>query len=250
MERPVLLTVSATDTSSGAGLQQDVRIADILHCPSVNVITAQTIQNQNGLLSILPTPFSFFKESLDCMLQSYQIGVVKIGALVNHEQLLLLRSKLLDTNIPVVMDPVFAPTNGTSFYVVNNPSKWLTSIAGWVTVLTPNKQELEILLHNQFDTLEDAIALAQKLIPFIVPFVALKGGHFKNTQVTDYFLSAGTTLHFSKKRQIWKYQHGTGCTFSTAMACFYLQTNDWMRAFELASHWTSEYYSANLLNAD
>jgi hydroxymethylpyrimidine/phosphomethylpyrimidine kinase len=94
-----------------------------------------------------------------------------------------------------------------------------------VSVITPNLDEATLLLGRDIKTHEDLAAAAQDLRGMGAKAVLVKGGHLAGEQVTDVLLLAdesGIQLQhdFSSPRIASHNTHGTGCTLSSAIACY------------------------------
>ena len=62
-----VLTIAGSDSSGGAGIQQDLKVFSSLKVHGASVITAITAQNTKGVISIYPLKAEVIKEQLDAM---------------------------------------------------------------------------------------------------------------------------------------------------------------------------------------
>lgn len=215
-----LLSIAASDTSGGAGINQDQRFAEIAGYWCVHALTGYTLQTSEGLLQIHPVTPPYLETQIRVLLASYPIAAIKIGALCDQSQLTTILTCLHDCKIPIVFDPVLAPSRGSAFLDAATIRASWERIIETVTVFTPNLQEWEAIRQLPFSVMdEDCTAIQQMLTPTAMA-VLLKGGHGKASILFDYLITSTTIKHFSHQKENWCYQHGTGCALSTLLAAY------------------------------
>lgn len=239
------MTIAASDNSGGAGIQQDLKVADKLGFWGLSVVTGITVQDFSGLDTICPLPLELIKEQFIKNITSFKIDVIKIGALCSPEITLLI-TELISEYFQgiVVVDPVLAPTKGKSFIseAEIDVYKELLKVA---SVVTPNKRELEQLTKGQATSYPEAIKLAHKLEEETKCSVYIKGGHFTSPQshlIKEYLVTGDNELLFTKTKQAFTYSHGTGCFFASALACFLVKYKDTAQACRKATDQVSKFY--------
>ncbi len=237
-----ILIIAATDSSSGAGLFQDIKVADRLGYWSFPVITGITLQTFQSLDFIKNTDDDLLKKQLDFALQNYKFNAIKVGAICKNSQIKIIKDFLEKTNCKnIVVDPVFSPSNGQSF--IEDFQKYEELFLPEITI-TPNIPELKRILSLSQNTDEE------NLLKFGLSYsqkknlnIYLTGGHSKNKDViTEYFISKDGIKSYQKKKEKWKYQHGTGCALSTAFSILNSEFNP-MESVKKASNFVSEYFS-------
>ncbi len=236
-----LLSIAASDNTCGAGIQQDIRVCAKLGVEPLSVLTALTTQGKKGLYEIYPTNMDFFARNLNQTLQEYPISVVKIGAVVSMEQLSIIRDLTIDQGFPIILDPVFSPTSGKAFLPDLDIIKWKSIVRDWINYLTPNLDEFKIIMQNNTEVLTNDFLLssAKELNLSII----LKGGHFTGETITDRLIQHDKISIKKKIRKNWIYQHGTGCTFSTAFACYLSKGFNPEDSFRNATDFVDVYFS-------
>jgi hydroxymethylpyrimidine/phosphomethylpyrimidine kinase len=85
-------------------------------------------------------------------------------------------------------------------------------------VLTPNLPEASDILGRRVATLEEMPAAARALHALGAANVVMKGGHLESDTVTDILFDGERFHDFAGPRIATKNTHGTGCTFSSAIA--------------------------------
>src|SRR5207244_4629776 len=86
-------------------------------------------------------------------------------------------------------------------------------------VITPNLYEAEVLTGQRIETLDDMRAAAQAIHALGPRHVVVKGGHRAADPVDVYFDGERFTELRAERIQT-RHTHGTGCTFSAAIAAF------------------------------
>ena len=92
----------------------------------------------------------------------------------------------------------------------------------FVRVITPNIPEAEILLGKKIRSQEELPKVIKDLSFGNKVSVLLKAGHLTEDKLTDVFYNAETNeiIELSSRRIHTKNTHGTGCTFSSAIAAY------------------------------
>lgn len=149
MRPRVVLAIAGTDSSGGAGLAADLATFAALGVHGTCVVTAVTAQDTTGVHEILPIPPRVVAAQLDAVLTDLRPDVIKTGMLGTPETVRLVAQRCkAASGIPLVIDPVLRATTGAdlaSEAVVDAYREHLLPIA---TVLTPNADEDARLAHR------------------------------------------------------------------------------------------------------
>jgi len=112
-----ILSIAGSDSSSGAGIQADLKTLAALQCYGCTVITAVTAQNTQGVKSVHNIPAIEIKNQLDAIVEDIEVDAVKIGMIGNKESLLVIIDFIRSNNFSfVVLDPVMVATSGDSLF--------------------------------------------------------------------------------------------------------------------------------------
>ncbi|MBT3169001.1 MAG: hydroxymethylpyrimidine/phosphomethylpyrimidine kinase [Candidatus Cloacimonetes bacterium] len=211
------LTIAAADNSGGAGIQQDLRVAEKLGFWGLSAITGLTVQDFDGLDKIHPTNPQILKAQIEKCFRSFDVNSVKIGAICSNENLQII-VKLLKKYQPkiIVLDTVFAPTNGDNF--IKNIELFKNELMPLSTFITPNKDELEKIANQKIYTFEEAVKIGKNIVQKYDSSIYLTGGHFAERK--EALITKNKTQIFQKEKWSYQYKHGTGCAFSSAFTCF------------------------------
>ncbi|MCX7954868.1 MAG: hydroxymethylpyrimidine/phosphomethylpyrimidine kinase [Bacteroidales bacterium] len=241
-----ILTIAATDSSSGAGINQDIKVIHDHNCWPITCVTSITLQTFNKVETHCEIPNCFFKKQLNFIFQNFKIDAIKIGVINNNFQITEIKKflKKVDKKIPVIFDPILNSSSGYTF-LKTSYSELLKSLINYITILTPNKYEVEEILGSKIKSIAKSVENIKKLCRDYNIVVILKGGHLNinNKIVTDYIIESNKITQIKHKRLNFKYTHGTGCTFSTALACNLANGLPLIKATKLATQYIIKYYT-------
>lgn len=241
-----VLTIAGSDPSGGAGIQADLKTFTAIGVYGGAVITCNTVQDTTGVRSYHPLDHTLIKEQIEAVLTDLPISHVKIGMVGTMEIGSVIYDILADFQGEVVWDPVMRASSGLSLTDASTSGFAFSSLLERATVLTPNLPELELLTGKTANNPEDIEKAAGQVLQDHenLRAVLVKGGHQKNAKqmITDYlFLKSNadvrqkdikiTSIHKSHDLIQTLNDHGTGCTFASALTAFHLLTNDYIEAF-------------------
>ena len=78
-----ILTIAGSDTSAGAGIQQDLKTITALGHYAVTVPTALTAQNTVGVQRVMAVPDDMLRAQLDSVLNDISVATVKINMIIS-----------------------------------------------------------------------------------------------------------------------------------------------------------------------
>lgn len=217
-----VLSIAGSDPSGGAGIQADLKTFSALGCYGMAVITALTAQNTRGVTGVHVPPADFVAQQIDAIFADIRVDAVKIGMLASGDIAQAVADRLRTHGAKnIVLDPVLVATSGDSLGspdVVDALRRELFPIA---TIVTPNVPEAERLSgFPSGGTQEGLHKIARDLAALDAPAVLIKGGHIGGPTADDVLLANGQFQTFSAPRVETDNTHGTGCTLSSAIACY------------------------------
>ncbi|KAA1421346.1 hydroxymethylpyrimidine/phosphomethylpyrimidine kinase [Nocardioides humilatus] len=196
MTPPVVLTIAATDSGGGAGIAADLATLAALGVHGACVVTAVTAQDTLGIRAIHPVPLEVVAAQLDAVLDDLPVAVIKTGVLATPEVVRLVADRVggrrvtqgsLSAHRPLlVVDPVIRATTGASFATNEVITAYRDHLLPIADVVTPNEDEF--------------VALGEPHYPGVI---VTRGGPIRTTN-----------------------DHGTGCTYSSALAAHLAHGSD------------------------
>jgi hydroxymethylpyrimidine/phosphomethylpyrimidine kinase len=215
---PVVLSIAGYDPSSGAGITADVKTIAAHGCYGVTCITALTVQSTRGVMDVEPVKGRVICETLEQLIDDVNIAAVKIGMLASVEAAKAVAA-FLKRYSPrcVVLDPIIRSSSGANLISRDGLQILKQRILKHVDVITPNLDEAAALTGMSLTTLDDMKLAALRLHEMGARNVIITGGHI---DPPHDLLSQAKKITVLKGRKIQtRSTHGTGCAFSTALAC-------------------------------
>lgn len=210
--RPFVLSIAGFDPCGGAGVLADVKTFEQHQVTGFAVVTANTIQTEDGFYEIQWTNLSFVIRSIETLFLSYKIKTVKIGIMPSLHYLnrILSTIKLLSPMTKIVWDPVLKSTTKFEFLKLEDDSD-LSKILSKIDLITPNYNEIEILFP---DFIPNKLWLQNEIPTNIL----LKGGHNESEMGTDRLFLKTEVLELAPSQKKCFEKHGSGCVLSAAIA--------------------------------
>ncbi len=227
----IVWTIAGSDCSGGAGIQADIKAINNLGAEACSIITAVTAQNAFGVQAINTVADDVLLSQLHSLEDGKQAQVIKIGLLaspsqVRHVASFIAKAKRTWEEPPcIVYDPVAIATNGDSLTEEDILPAIKEHLLPLVDVLTPNNQEVQKLSGVYVFSWSCVESAAQALLDTGVKSVVIKGGHIDidDNQVVDYATDGEQHYWLASPRIDTEHTHGTGCTFSSAIASLLAQ---------------------------
>lgn len=215
---PILLSIAGFDPSCGAGIAADLKTFAAHNCYGVAAIAAITVQSSEGVKSVHATPAATLRAQLDTLADDVSIAAVKIGMLANRANASTV-AEFLDARkfAHVVLDPVMRPTAGNAELLDAAGLKFVRDeLLKRVSVITPNMPEAGFLTGIEVTDIASMKDAALKLADMGARAVIVTGGHMEKP--TDVLCEAGAIETFGGDHVRSNNTHGSGCTFSSAIA--------------------------------
>lgn len=221
-----VLTIAGSDPSGGAGIQADLKTISACGCYGTSAITAVINENTVGVFGLHPVPVDFVKGQIKSVLDDIGTDAIKIGMLHSANQIEAVINTITPYNIRnIVLDPVMVATSGDKLLMNEAIITLKNKLIPMARVITPNIPEAEILSGESIKNQSDLFKVVKKLSCNKTVSVLLKAGHLNNETLIDIFYNAETDeiLELPSQRINTHNTHGTGCTFSSAIASFLAQ---------------------------
>ncbi len=210
-----VLTIAGSDSSGGAGIQADLKTFEAFGVFGTSAVTVLTAQNTTGVQDIYPVEPEFITAQIESVMQDFDIAAIKVGMLYSKPVIQAVGTVLAKTGVPVVLDPVFI-SKARYKLLEDEAVEALKTLMPRATLITPNLFEAKELFGYEFadsDSLTEVFNASCKVLIKNHP-VEMNGtlqsvdmlynGRQKATFVSDYVDSSSV--------------HGTGCSYSSAIA--------------------------------
>jgi hydroxymethylpyrimidine/phosphomethylpyrimidine kinase len=225
VKRPILLTIAGFDPSSGAGVSADLKVFAAHGVYGMACITALTVQSTMGVGAVEPVSAATVAATLAMLAEDATFSGIKLGMLGTAKSAKIVNIFLGGlSGVPVVLDPVLRSSSGRELLDPGGLEILREKLLKRVDWITPNLDELSVLIGTPVVRAEDVPQAAEKLRRLVRDFgndrlnIVVTGGHLDPPD--DYLLTAvGESLWISGERVETRATHGTGCAFSSALLC-------------------------------
>jgi hydroxymethylpyrimidine/phosphomethylpyrimidine kinase len=160
------------------------------------------------------------REQVELLLGSFPIGAIKTGLLCSTEIVEMVSTLLANrtSKIPLVVDPVMVATSGDALLQPAAVESYCAKLFPQATLITPNLAEAAALIGRPVRDLPEMEAAGNDLARKYGTRFLLKGGHLTGNDATDLLCDGVATKEFSAPFVTGVSTHGTGCTYSAAIA--------------------------------
>ena len=235
----IALTIAASDSSCGAGVQVDLAVMRDCGVYGMCAVTNVTAQNSQGVHKISKVPPRIVAAQIDAVTRDFDVDACKVGMLFSPRMVDLVAERIKRRKIPnVVLDPVMRAKNGEELLRPPAVKRMIKSLIPNVTLVTPNAQEAEALTGVCVEDGKSAREAAKALVDMGARYALVKGGHMEGEPVDVLF--DGREFHEFKGKRQDKVMHGTGCVLSAAIAAKLALGDDVREAVEFAKGYVSK----------
>ena len=250
---PVAMTIAGSDPGGGAGIQADLKTFAALGVFGTSAVTALTAQNTVGVRAVHAVPASFLLAQVEAVLDDLPVAAVKTGMLATTENVYVVAELAGAGRLPrLVVDPVMVASSGDRLLEPAAERVYVSKLLPHAMVITPNLREAEVLLGQPIRTLADQRNAATALGALGPPTVIVKGGHAvadTPAEAVDVLWHNGALRELRAPRIDTVNNHGSGCSFASAITAYLAQGESIDAAVELAkafiwravtggAHWT------------
>jgi len=218
MTVPKALTIAGSDSGGGAGIQADLKTFSAFRVFGMSVLTAVTAQNSVGVQGVFEVPPEFVARQIDSVLSDFGADAVKIGMLSSAAIAEAVADRLhAHRQARIVLDPVMIAKSGDPLLRPDARDALVKAVLPLADVVTPNLHEASALAGMPVATEADMVEAARRIHALGPRAVIVKGGHLADS-ATDVLFNGRDVTRFPAPRIASSSTHGTGCTFSSAIA--------------------------------
>lgn len=218
---PRALTIAGSDSGGGAGIQADLKTFAALGVFGTSAITAITAQNTLGVSAVAEVPLEVIGDQIEAVVTDIGVDAVKTGMLSSSAIVECVAEAVDNFKLsPLVVDPVMVAATGAQLLQDEAVESVKTRLVPLATVVTPNIPEAEVLTGIEIDSIEDMELVGSEIVAMGAAATVVKGGHFDDGsgRVIDVLVTKAGVEHFGSLRIDTTSNHGTGCTFASAIA--------------------------------
>ena len=243
-----VLTIAGSDSGGGAGIQADLKTFASLGVYGMSAITSITAQNTVGVQGIHDLPPEFVALQIDSAVSDIGVDAAKTGMLSSSAIIEIVASKVKKYKIQnLVIDPVMYAKSGDALLKPDARDTLIKKLLPLSILITPNIPEAEFISGMKIKDIKDMKRAGEKIKKRVGADVLVKGGHLikgardkgttpfnppllrgnnplnppllrGNKGVVDILYTGREFFIFESERIDTKNTHGTGCTYSAAIA--------------------------------
>ena len=238
---PIAMTIAGSDSGGGAGIEADLKTFAALGVHGTVAITSITAQNTYAVTAVFDLPPEMVVKQIEAVVEDMGVDAAKTGMLSNSEIIIAVAKTVKRYGFPLVVDPVMIAKSGAPLLkpeAIDSLIKYLIPIA---TVVTPNRMEAERLTGLEIRSIEDAKKAAKKIVEELGAQAAIvKGGHLDGDESIDILYHNGVYREYRGPRITHGCTHGTGCTFSAAIAAELAKGKELEEAVKIAKEFITK----------
>ena len=239
---PIALTIAGSDSGGGAGIQADLKTFASLGVHGTCAITCITAQNPEGVRGIQACRPEIVRQQMEAVFAELPPAAVKTGMLYSTEIIRAVAAFFKSGSRPaLVVDPVMVATSGARLHKPSAIDLLKRELLPLATLVTPNLDEAEILVGEKLRSVEDLRAAARVLHGRFGCAALVKGGHLRGLkEAVDIFYDGKEELLLSAPFVRGVSTHGTGCTYSAAVAGWLARGCSLTQAVEQAKEYITQ----------
>lgn len=213
-----VLSIAGSDCSGGAGIQADLKTFSAHGVYGMSAIVSVVAENTSRVIDIQDITPAMIEKQIDAVFEDIEVDAVKIGMLSQISCMEAVAKKLRQyTPSNIVIDPVMYAKNGCALMNPESIETLIKIIFPLADLITPNIPEAKKIAGMEIKNVEDMKRAARVIHQMGCKNVLIKGGH-STGEALDVLFDGTRFYYFGAKRIDTKNTHGTGCTYSSAIA--------------------------------
>ena len=217
-----VLTIAGSDSGGCAGIQADIKTMGALGKNKKKNVTAVTSQNTQGVTYIEELSVKSVTTQIEAIYNDLTPDAIKSGMLFSKDIILAVYETLEKHNkAPYVLDPVMVATSGARLLKEDAIEVLIEKLLPIADIVTPNIPEAELISGMKIESQKDVDEACRIIRSKGVKNVIIKGGHFENSEESvDTLYDGQNHYELASPRIVTNNTHGTGCTYSAAIASY------------------------------
>jgi hydroxymethylpyrimidine/phosphomethylpyrimidine kinase len=218
---PCALTIAGSDSGGGAGVQMDLKVFASLGVHGTSAITCLTAQNPDGVTGIQSARADMVAAQIEAVFEGFAPRAVKTGMLYSAPIIRTVVATLSRLEKPpaMIVDPVMIATSGAALLKPAARRALENELLPQATLVTPNLDEAMALIGREITDVGGLRAAAREIRERFGCAALVKGGHLKGSRnAVDAFSDGRNEMLLEAPFVRGVSTHGTGCSYSAAIA--------------------------------
>lgn len=212
------LTIAGSDSGGGAGIQADLKTFAAFGVYGMSAVTAITAQNTREVTAVHEISPEVVAAQIRAVVSDLGVDAVKTGMLASSALVEGVAQAVEGLGLRnLVVDPVMISKSGAALLRPEAVATLRRLLLPRARVVTPNLPEAEALLGKRIQGMAEMQAAAREIRSLGPTCVVVKGGHASG-EPSDLFFDGEHFVLLQGERIRTRADHGTGCTFSAALA--------------------------------
>jgi hydroxymethylpyrimidine/phosphomethylpyrimidine kinase len=201
-------------------VQADLKTFAAMGVYGTSAVTAVTAQNTLEVRDVVALRPAIVEAQIDAVLSDIGADAVKTGMLADAAIVRAVAHKLREYELQnIVIDPVMLSSTDKSLLDEAGGEALMRELLPLALIATPNTQEASVLSGRKVETWDDARQAARMIVERGAASVVITGGDFiDEDSSTDLYFDGHGFREYTAIRVRTQSTHGTGCTFSAAIA--------------------------------
>jgi len=214
----VVLTIAGSDNSAGAGAQADLKTFSYFGCYGLTALTCVVAEVPGKVSAIQAIRPEIVVEQISLSFTAFPVAAAKTGMLFSSSIVEAVAEVLAARKTKLVVDPVMVASSGEALLKKSAIAAYKKALFPLATLVTPNLDELKILAGRDIRSLDEMRDAGRFLVEKYGCAFLLKGGHLRGKSAVDVLVTANGFEEFAAPFVTGIETHGTGCTYSAAVA--------------------------------
>ena len=216
--KPVVLTIAGSDNSAGSGAQADLKTFSYFGCYGLTAITCVVAEVPGKVGAIQAIRPDIVVEQIALSFRAFPVAAAKTGMLYSASIVEAVAEVLGAEKTKLVVDPVMVASSGDPLLKKSAIAAYQKALFPHATLVTPNLDELKILARREIRNLDEMRDAGGFLAEKYGCAFLLKGGHLRGKFAVDVLVTTKGLEEFAAPFVTGIETHGTGCTYSAAVA--------------------------------
>lgn len=186
----------------------------------LNALTSIVSETPGTVSQVRLLDAEFIVDQMRVLFGGFPVAAAKTGMLGGRDQVHAVAEawkELGHGHIPLVVDPVMIATSGGKLLEDAAVRTLIDELLPLASLITPNLDEARVLWERAVNAPTDMEDCARELSARFDAAVLVKGGHLQG-DASDVLCHEGEVFWHTAARTPGVRTHGTGCTFSAAIA--------------------------------